>query len=428
MLKYKKTKISVIGTGYVGLITGAGLAKFGNQVYCVDIDKEKVDSLNNKNPSIYERGLKELLKIVVPKNLTATTDLKKAILDSKITFISVGTPSRKRGYSHLLQIENVAKDIGLALKEKKEKHLVVVKSTVVPGTTENLIIPLIEKHSKKKFGKDFGVCMSPEFLREGNALYDFFNPDRIIIGSTDEKSIATLKLLYKNFKCPILGTNFKEAETIKYVSNAFLATKISFINEIGNISKRLGINTNIIAKGIGLDRRISPYFLRSGIGFGGSCFPKDVSALIYKATEQGYNPRLLRSVLEINEDQPLKLLELIEEKNLKSKKIAILGVTFKADTDDIRESPALEVIKELLLEESNLFIYDPIAMDKVKRLFPHLNYTKTAQEAIDKSDLVLILTEWSEFTKLNYRDKPVIDGKNLFNDKNKPKNYEGICW
>ena len=432
-MKIKKTDkkrftISVVGTGYVGLITGAGLAKLGHKVICVDIDQEKVDKINNKEPPIYEKGLKELLNEVIPTNLEATTDLNNAILNSQITFICVGTPSRKKGDTYFKQLDIVSKDIGLALKEKKNSHLIVVKSTVVPETTEKMVIPLIEENSGKKYGIHFGAVMNPEFLKEGSALADFFNPDRIVIGSTDPKSLKTIKQLYNSFKCPILEASFKEAEMIKYASNSFLATKLSFINEIGNVCKRLNINTNIIAKGIGLDYRISPHFLRAGIGFGGSCFPKDVSALVFKATEVGYNTRLLRAVLDVNRDQPLRLLEILENIGpLKGKSIAILGLTFKAGTDDIRESPALSIIKDLLMEESKLKIYDPMAMPLVKNIFPHLTYEKTAQDAVDNADLVLILTEWPEFKKINYGNKLVIDGKNLF-DGDKPKNYEGICW
>ncbi len=424
----RKLNISVIGTGYVGLITGAGLASLGNKVICGDIDQEKVDRINRKDPPIYEKGLKELLEKVVPNNLRATTDLKKAINETSVTFICVGTPSRKKGDTYFKQLDDVSKDIGLALKEKQQGHLIIVKSTVLPGTTEEKVIKTIEKFSGKKYGIHFGAVMNPEFLREGSALDDFFNPDRIVIGSTDPKSLKSARKLYENFKCPVLEATFKEAEMIKYASNSFLATKLSFINEVGNVCKRLGINTNVIAKGMGLDYRISPKFLRSGIGFGGSCFPKDVSALVFKATEVGYNTRLLRSVLDVNHDQPLRLLELLENTGpLKQRKIAILGLTFKAGTDDIRESPALSIIKELLLEESEIHIYDPMAMSHVKNLFPHLNYEKTAQDAVNNSEIVLILTEWPEFKKVDYGEKLVIDGKNLF-DGDRPKNYEGICW
>lgn len=422
-------KISVIGLGYVGLIQAAGMAKLGHEVIGIDIDKDKVNNVNNKIPPIYEKGLKELLVEIVPSKLTATTELKDSILKTEATFICVGTPSKKQGEMSLHQLEKVLGLLGEIIKQKKY-HVFVIKSTVVPGTCENIVIKTLEEVSGKKFPADFSVVMNPEFLREGEAIEDFFKPDRIVLGSSDTRALELIEKSYESFACPVLRTGFKEAEMIKYASNAFLATKISFINEIGNISKKYGIDTNMVAKGIGLDNRISPSFLRSGIGFGGSCFPKDVSALVYKATELGYNPRLLRSVLEVNRDQPLKLIEILDKLSgpIKEKKIALLGLTFKSGTDDIRESPALLAIKELLMEEAHLNIYDPQAMEKVKKLFPHLNYFKTGQEAVDNSEIVLILTEWGEFKQLKYTSKLVIDGKNLFYDGERPDNYEGICW
>jgi UDPglucose 6-dehydrogenase len=421
-------KVSVIGLGYVGLIQAVGTAKIGHEVIGQDIDVNKVENVNKKIPPIYEKGLSEMLKEIVPKKFSATTDLKKAVLNSEITFICVGTPSKKQGNMSLAQLETVLKQMGEILKQKSF-HTFVIKSTVVPGTCEEIVVPTLEKISNKKFPEDFSVVMNPEFLKEGEAIEDFFKPDRIVLGSTDKFGIEKLKELYSYFSCPVIETKFKEAEMIKYTSNAFLATKISFINEIGNICKRYGIDTNMVAKGIGLDRRISPHFLRSGIGFGGSCFPKDVNAIVYKSTELGYSPKLLRSVLEINRDQPLKMLELLEEKGpLRGKKIGILGLTFKSGTDDIRESPALSTIKELLMEEAELYAYDPKAMEKVRRIFPHVHYMEKAQEVIDNSEIVLILTEWSEFLDMDYNNRTVIDGKNLFYDKEKPENYEGICW
>ncbi len=420
-------KISVIGTGYVGLITGAGFASIGHSVMCVDIDKSKVEMLNSRKAPIYEKGLDRLLQRVVPKSLKATTNLEAAVMNSDFTFISVGTPSKKDGGILLYQVEQVAEQIGKALR-KKRYHVVVIKSTVVPGTAEK-IIAIIENASGKRFGKDFGMASNPEFLREGAALEDFMKPDRIIIGSTDAKSRALVSRLYQKIKAPVLEASFREAEMIKYAANAFLATKLSFINEIGNICKLHGIDTNVVAKGIGMDKRINPYFLRSGIGFGGSCFPKDVSAIIFKASEKGYHPRLLRSVLDVNNYQPLKLMEILEHIGLRKKKIAILGLTFKEETDDIRDSPALSIIKELMMEDAELILYDPLAMDKVKRIFPHLKYAQSAQEAVDMADIVLLLTEWDEFLKLDYGGKKVIDGKNVFfKSSRRPKNYEGICW
>lgn len=422
-------KISVIGTGYVGMIQSVGMAKLGNKVIAMDIDEEKVEKINNKIPPIYEKGLQKMLSEVVPNKLKATTNLEEATLKSDVTFICVGTPSKKQGSMSLYQLETVSRQLGNIMKKKKKYHVFVVKSTVIPGTSEDIVAKIIGRKSRKKYKKDFGIVMNPEFLKEGTAVDDFLNPDRIVIGSSDPKANQIIKSLYKQFKCPILETNLKEAEMIKYASNAFLATKISFINEIGNICKKFGINSNLIAKGIGLDRRISPKFLRSGIGFGGSCFPKDVNALVYKATELGYNPRLLRSVLDVNREQPLKLLEILEHLGkLKGKKIGILGLTFKAGTDDIRESPSLSTIKELLMEEADLYLYDPKAMPQVKKIFPHLNYLENGQQVIDKSEIVLILTEWPEFTKLKFGKKLVIDGKNVFSNGNTPENYEGVCW
>src|SRR3989344_4979962 len=421
--------ISVVGLGYVGLIQAAGMAKLGHNVLGSDMDKNKVDKINSKEPPIYENGLKEVLQETVPSRFSAYQELKTPFMESDATFICVGTPSKRQGEMSLHQLENVMRQLGELLKEKKY-HIFVIKSTVVPGTCENIVIPVVEKASGKKFKKDFSVVMNPEFLREGEALEDFFDPDRIVLGSSDKTALKKIKEIYSPFKCPVLETGFKEAEMIKYASNAFLATKISFINEIGNISKTFGIDTNIVAKGIGMDKRISPHFLKSGIGFGGSCFPKDVNAIVYKATEKGYNPKLLRSVLDVNRDQPLKIIELLDRKEgpIKGKKIGLLGLTFKAGTDDIRESPALVTIKELLMEEAELYIYDPKAMEKTKKLFPHLNYLSSAQEVVDECEAVLILTEWPEFRILDYGKKLVIDGKNLFFDNHRPENYEGICW
>jgi UDPglucose 6-dehydrogenase len=421
-------KISIIGAGYVGLVTAAGLAKAGHNILLIDKDTEKLKLINNKTPPFYERDLEKFLKKFVPNKIKTTTNLLQAVERTDVIFICVGTPSRKNGKMYDNQIKQVSQDIGKALKNKKSKHLIVVKSTVVPETTEKTIIPLIEKYSGKKYPKDFGVCMNPEFLREGQAIKDFLNPDRIVMGVQDAYSMEICRKIYKKFNYKKLFTKIKEAELIKYASNCFLASRISLINEIGNICKLLNADVNIIAKGIGMDKRIGPYFLKSGIGFGGSCFPKDVSALISKGVEKGYYAKILNSVLEVNKEQPLKLIELIEDRLKNIKDIALLGLTFKAFTDDIRESPSIDIIKSLLTEKINLYVYDPIAMPKVKEIFPNLNYTKSAQEAVDKAQLILILTEWPEFRKLNFENKPVIDGKNLFEKNKRPKNYEGVCW
>lgn len=425
-------KVSVSGTGYVGLIQGVGLAKLGHHVVCIDIDRSKVAMINRGIPPIFEQGLDEALKEVIGKSLIAATDIQQAVINSDMTFVCVGTPSSRHGEIKLHQVEKVSEEIGLALKKKGkgEYHVIVIKSTVVPGTTENMIA-LLEKHSGMEFGKDFGMAMNPEFLREGSALDDFFQPDRIVIGSTDAKSREIIKQLYAGFKCPVLEASFREAEMIKYASNAFLATKISFINEVGNVCKRLGIDTNVVAKGIGLDSRIGPKFLRAGLGYGGSCFPKDVSALVHKAVESGYYPRLLRAALDVNRDQPSKLLYILDNRlgQFAGKRIAILGLTFKENTDDVRESPALTIIKDLIMENAELVLYDPMGMPSVMKIFPHLHYAESAQDAVKGADAVLLLTEWPQFKDVDYGNAYVLDGKNVFSEPNgRPANYEGICW
>ncbi|MEM3401973.1 MAG: UDP-glucose/GDP-mannose dehydrogenase family protein [Candidatus Hadarchaeales archaeon] len=420
--------ILVIGAGYVGLTTGVGFASLGHKVVCADIDKKKVDMLNQGKSPIYEEGLDELLKNVRSKKLfSAVTDVQAAVKDAEIIFICVGTPSKKTGEIDLRYLLQAARSVGDALGKVDEYKIVVVKSTVVPGTTEEKVIPILEKSSGMKAGKDFGICVNPEFLKEGSALKDFFHPDRIVIGELNPKSGNALARLYHNFKCPFIRTNLRTAEMIKYASNAFLAAKVSLINEIGNICKRLGIDVYEVAKGVGADPRISPHFLRAGIGFGGSCFPKDLKALIARAEELGYRPKILRSVIEVNERQPLRLLELLKKHipNLRGKTIGVLGLSFKPGTDDIREAPSIKIVRELLKEGAKVKAYDPEAMENFRRLFPDIDYCN-AKEVL-KSDAVLILTEWEEFRRLDYRGKVVIDGRKI-DEARKAKIYEGVCW
>jgi len=417
-------KISIFGAGYVGLVTGACLADCGNEIIFVDIDSKKLDLINSGKSPIYESGLDNLLK-KNKKKLQTTTDHEFAINNSEITFICVGTPSKEDGSIDLSYIEKVCNNIGSSLK-KKNWHLVVVKSTVVPGTTKDFVIPILEKKSGKKAGVDFGVAMNPEFLREGKAVQDFITPDRIVVGTHDEKSKIILQKLYENFNCPKIFTNLSEAEMIKYASNAFLATKISFINEIGNICKKLGINTYTVAEGMGYDKRIGRGFLDSGVGWGGSCFPKDVKALIAKAKEVGEKPRILDEVVKVNDLQPLKLNKILKQhiSNLEGKEIGVLGLAFKKETDDIRESRAIPIIEQLIKEKAVVKAYDPKAMDNFKKLFPKIKYG-TPEEVLD-SDAVLILTDWDEFKDLNYSGKLVIDGRGI--KEAKKGIYEGICW
>lgn len=428
-------KISIIGTGYVGTVTGACFAHLGNEVICVDVDPKRVEMMNKGIPPIYEEGLEELLKEHAGKNLMATLDYDYAINNSDISFICVPTPCDDSGRIDLRFIKEASKSIGQRLKNKGSYHVVVVKSTVVPETTQNAATPVLEQYSGKKAGKDFGVGMNPEFLREGKAVFDFSNPDRIVIGADDPKAAGIIRKLYEGYKCPILMTDTKTAEMIKYASNAFLATKISFTNEVGNICKALGIDTYKVMEGVGLDARISPHFLRAGLGFGGSCFPKDVKALIGKAKDAEYEPILLNTVLRVNENQPAILLKLLKKRVpvLKGKKIAVLGLAFKNDTDDIRESRAIPVIGTLLSEGAIVSAYDPMAEENMKHVFPGIDYHGSASNALKGADACIIATEWDEFRRLDkefglMKSRIVIDGRKMIDPAGKNIEYDGLCW
>ncbi|USS41056.1 UDP-glucose/GDP-mannose dehydrogenase family protein [Thermococcus aggregans] len=426
-------RISIVGSGYVGLVSGMGFVKLGNEVIFVDVDEKKIKMINNAQPPIYEEGLEELMREFRGK-YRATKDYREAILNSDVTFIAVGTPSREDGSIDLTYVEEAAKEIGKALKEKDDYHVVVVKSTVLPGTTDEVVRPILEKHSGKKAFQDFGLAMNPEFLREGVALKDFLNPDRIVIGIQDEKTKKVLEELYKPIDAPKLFTDIKTAEMIKYASNAFLATKISFANEIGNICKKLGVDSWKVFEGVGLDHRISPHFFRTGIGWGGSCFPKDVKALIRKAEEVGEEPIILKAVVEVNERQPLKLIELLKKHvpELRGKTIGVLGLAFKPNTDDVRETRAYIIVKKLLEEKAKVVAYDPKAMKNFKHFYPDvgekIEYARSAADVLKATDVILIVTEWPEFEKLDYSGKIVIDGRRVRNAEETARVYEGVCW
>jgi len=419
--------ISIIGTGYVGLVSGICFAKLGNNVICVDIDKKKIDKINKGITPIYEKGLEELL-LKYKKKITATTDYSSSIKNTDVTFICVGTPSKGDGRIDLTFIKEVTVEIAKILKQKSDYHLIVVKSTVLPRTTRDVILPLLEKHSKKKAGEAFGLAVNPEFLREGIAVNDFLNPDRIVIGTYDEKSKKLLKELYKDFSCPLVKTSLSAAEMTKYASNCMLATKISFINEIGNLCKKLKIDAYEVADGMGLDKRIGRAFLDSGIGWGGSCFPKDLQALLALTKEKNEHAKIIESTIEVNDLQPLKLIELLKKHipNLKGKTIGILGLAFKPETDDIRESRAIPIVGKLLMEKALIKAYDPKAMKNFEELYPHIEFCSSAKEVL-ASNAVLITTKWDEFKKLDYKGKIVIDGRRL-KEAEKARIYEGVCW
>jgi len=432
----KTAKISIIGSGYVGLVMAVGFASSGYNTICLDYDESKVSQINNGVSPIYEDLLSELLSSCITKSnrLRATSDYD-AILDTDITFICVDTHCNANGAIDLSRIEGAVEQIGRTLSQKESYHTVVVKSTVVPGTTEQFIIPLLEKHSGKRVGQNIGVAVNPEFLQEGKAIYCFFKPDRIVIGESDRKAGDVVEGIFSDFPTPIFRTNMTTAEMIKYTSNVFLATKISFVNEIGNICQKLGVDVYTVVEGISYDPRIGNKFMNAGVGFGGSCLPKDIRALIHASNEIGYKPKLLESVLEVNETQALKMVELAEEKlgNLKDKKVAVLGLAFKPNTNDLRGAPALKVIKALLQEGASVNAYDPEAMPNAKQILSadSVNYCDTVKEAIDNSDCILILTEWTEFKNEElYRGKVVIDGRRIFNPQSIKTicEYKGVCW
>lgn len=420
-------KISIIGTGYVGSVTGICLAEMGHHVQFADIDQEKLDTINSGKSPVFEPELDELL-LKNQMRITTTTDIKKAVRQTALTMICVGTPQNPDGSSDLKFITDVAHSIGKALKKDKKYHTVIVKSTVLPGTTGAVILPILEEESGKPAVQGFGIGANPEFLKEGSAVSDFFHADRIVIGTSDPTTKDLLENLYKPLNAPFFNTDIKTAEMIKYVSNAFLATKISFANEIGNLCKLSEIDSYEVFRGVGMDSRINPHFFRSGIGFGGSCFPKDIRALISFAESKGIEPRILKAVIGTNDDQPQKLIALLKKHlDIRGKKIGILGLSFKPDTDDIRESRAIPVILTLLQGGAKIIAYDPMAMPAFKNLFPGISYAKSSDEVL-KSDAVMIITEWDEFFNLDYTGKLVVDGRKVNKAGREATIYEGICW
>jgi len=442
-------KIAVAGTGYVGLVSGVCLAAKGHEVICVDLDQAKVDKINRGEPPIYEEGLEDLLKANIGTRLRASTDLHAAVLESDVSLIAVGTPFDGSSID-VSYIRQVSREIGAALRERDDYHMVVVKSTVVPGTTDEVVLPILESESNKKAGVQFGVGMNPEFLREGDAISDFMNPDRIVVGGIDEKARDTLAALYAPFEgVDVIRTNPKTAEMIKYASNSLLATLISFSNEVGNLCASIGdIDALEVMRGVHLDKRFSPIledgtrifpssnsYLEAGCGFGGSCFPKDVKALIAHGEKHGSKMELLSSVIAVNADQPARMLELLGRHiaNRKGVKIAVLGLAFKPGTDDMRESPAIPVVNALAAEGAILSAFDPIASEEAKHEFSdvEMRYCDSVEEAVEGVEAVLIMTRWDEIKalpdllKASATPPVVIDGRRML-DKHSVDRYEGI--
>src|SRR3972149_5166112 len=427
----KKQNISVLGIGYVGLCTAVGFASKGYTVIASTHDAEKAAKITKGIPPFHEPNLQKLLQEAVQSGrLTCLTNqTKEAVLETDLTFNAVGTPSMPDGSANLQFIEASSREIGQALNQKSTYHVVVIKSTVVPGTTQDLVKPILEKVSKKKCGPDFGLCMNPEFLRQGSAFEDTIHTDRIVIGEYDKKSGDALDNLYKDFYGkelpPMIRTSLSTAELIKYASNSLLATKISYINTIANICEKIpGADVKTVAVAMGLDKRIGPLFLNAGLGYGGSCFPKDVKALIAHSKKLGYRLELLESVEKGKKTQPLKAVEFCKELigNLKGKHVAILGLAFKADTDDMREARAIPIINQLVKEGASVTAYDPGAMSVAKTIFKNkIRYAHSTIECLKNADCCILVTEWEEFKKLepadfikNMKQPALVDGRRIY--------------
>lgn len=416
----EKVRIGVIGTGYVGLVTGASFANIGFEVMCLDVVEKKVNMINQAIPPIFENGLQDLLTDVVKerKLLTATLNRRETLERSDVIFIALPTPSSADGSIDLTYIKSEVEELGKELRTMDGYKTFVVKSTVIPGTTKNVVLPLLEKYSGKKAGIDFGLAMNPEFLMEGLAISNFQKPDRVVIGAIDDRSFNEVKKLYLSFNCEIQQTTTSGAEMIKYAANSFLATKISYINEIANICEELGIDVSEVAYGLGLDERISPKFLRAGLGFGGSCFPKDVKALYALSKDLNRTSKILSAVLGINELQPMRAIQLLEGlMDIKGKRVALLGLAFKPDTDDMREAPSIVIANELLSKGAVVVAYDPIAKDTAMAVLPNITHSNSAEEALKDADAVIVVTEWKEFNNLSSKDFAIMRGNNIIDGR-----------
>lgn len=411
-------KISVIGTGYVGLVTGAVFADLGNEVICVDSNAEKIRKLNAGEMTIFEPGLEEIVqRSKEDGRISFTTDLGAAVRNSEVIFIAVGTPPGPNGEPDITQVMEVARGIARHINCYK----VVVNKSTVPIGTGNLVREIIE--SNKRRDVDFDVVSNPEFLREGSAINDTLYPDRIIIGAPSQTVAMKLLELYAPLERPMLITDVTSAEIIKYASNAFLSMKISFINAIANLCEQVGGDVQQVAKGIGYDKRIGEHFLQAGLGFGGSCFGKDLRALIHTCTKLGCDSKLFESALEINNSQPIRFVERIKDAidGLEGKKIGVLGLAFKPNTDDMRDAKSIDVISRLLAENALVHAYDPVAGGNCKRIFPHITYCETPYQAAEGAHALVIVTEWNEFRFLNFEKikdsmkRPIIfDGRNMY--------------
>ncbi len=412
--------ICVIGTGYVGLVTGVCFADLGNRVFCLDINNERIQKLNQGIMPIYEPGLEEIVeRNTKTGRLVFTTDYQVALKNAEFAFIAVGTPSGVDGEADLQYVREVAEKIA----DTVNHPIIVVNKSTVPVGTGDWVADIIQrKRNSRKL--DFSVVSNPEFLREGSAISDFMNPDRVVLGSLDRSAAEKVARLYDALRAPILITDLRTAEMIKYASNAFLATRISFINEIANICDEMGADVREVARGMGLDKRIGHSFLDAGLGWGGSCFPKDVKALAHMAVLHNTNPQLLQAVMDINRNQRRRIVYRLRKVlggSLNEKVIAILGLSFKPNTDDMREAPAIEIIHLLENEGARVKAYDPQAMQNAVKEMPEISLCADAYQAAEGADALVLATEWNEFKQLDFekifkllRTPVIVDGRNLW--------------
>ncbi len=410
--------IAVIGTGYVGLVTGTCFADLGNKVTCIDIDKRKIQTLRDGGVPIYEPGLEEVIRRnVAAGRLSFTTSYAEGLQDAEFVFIAVGTPSGVDGEADLQYVRMAAETIAQTM----DHPLVIINKSTVPVGTGDWVADIVRKHQPSPI--DFAVVSCPEFLREGSALADFINPDRVVLGSLDRDAAEKVAQLHLPLRAPIVLTDLRTAEMIKYASNAFLATRISFINEIANICEKLGADVKEVAAGMGYDKRIGRAFLDAGVGYGGSCFPKDVKALEYMGLLHGAHPALLRAVMEINRDQRRLVVQKLRELlgTLRGKRIGFLGLAFKPNTDDMRDAPSVEIAHMVIREGAEVKGYDPVAMPVAERVMPEVKMARNPYEVADGADALVLLTEWNEFKHLDLgriraamRMPVIIDGRNVY--------------
>ena len=427
--------IGIIGTGYVGLVTGACFAEFGVYVTCVDKDKKKIKALKDGYIPFFEPRLEEFVQRNIKEGrLTFSTDIIDAVRSSLVIFIAVGTPPRGDGSADLKYVEEVAKEIASNLDGYR---VIVTKSTVPVGTVDR-IRKIISKHRKEQV--DFDIVSNPEFLREGSAVEDFMRPNRVVIGANSTQAVSIMKDIYKPLyliETPFVITNIESAELIKYASNSFLATKISFINEIANLCEKVGADVHMVAKGMGLDQRINPKFLHPGPGYGGSCLPKDTNALLKMAEEHGVELGIVDATIRANERQWESMTRKITEAmgSLKDKTIAILGLSFKPNTDDIREAPSLNIIKKLLEQKAKIRAYDPVSMKSTQSIFPGIKYCKDSYDAVKGANALVIVTEWNQFRNLELdklkrllKEPYFFDLRNIYEpQKLKDKGFKYYC-